>query len=67
MLGAPLLLRAAEVAAVLGVGRSTVYELIVRGELPAVRIGRLVRVPAPALERWIDRRTSGGRAAEEAA
>ena len=59
----PVLLRAEEVARMLGVGRSTVYELIVRGQLPVVRIGRLVRVPAAALERWIDQRTSGGRAA----
>jgi excisionase family DNA binding protein len=54
-----LLLRAGDVSRLLGVGRSTVYELIARGELPAIRIGRLVRVPWPALEEWIVRNTAG--------
>ena len=48
-----LLLRVSEVVRLLGIGRSTVYELIARGELPVIRIGRLVRVPRPALEEWI--------------
>ncbi len=47
------LLRADEVARVLGIGRSKTYELIARGELPSLRIGRLVRVPRHALEQWI--------------
>jgi excisionase family DNA binding protein len=54
----PLLLRAGEVAMLLGVGRSTVFTLLAAGELPVVRIGRSVRVPRAALERWIDKRTS---------
>jgi excisionase family DNA binding protein len=53
----PLLLRAAEVAAILGIGRSTVFELAAAGELPVVRIGRSVRVPRHALYRWIEERT----------
>jgi excisionase family DNA binding protein len=53
----PLLLRAAEVAAILGIGRSTVFELAASGELPVVRIGRSVRVPRHALYRWIEERT----------
>ncbi len=47
------LLRADEVARVLGIGRSKTYELIARGDLPSLRIGRLVRVPRHALEQWI--------------
>ncbi len=54
-----LLLRVDEVAALLRVGRWTVYELIRRGELPALRIGRLVRVPRHALESWVMTSTSG--------
>jgi excisionase family DNA binding protein len=54
---APLLLRAAEVAKLLGLGRSTVFALLAAGELPVVRIGRSVRVPRAALERWVDERT----------
>jgi excisionase family DNA binding protein len=55
-----ILLRATEVAAVLGVGRATAYELMASGELPTVRIGRAVRVPRAELERWVRRQTVGG-------
>lgn len=53
----PLLLRAGEVAKLLGLGRSTVFAMLAAGELPVVRIGRSVRVPSVALERWVDERT----------
>ena len=48
-----LLLRITEVAALLCLGRSTVYELVQRGELPVIHVGRAVRVPTAALERWV--------------
>ena len=51
------LLRAQEVARILGVGRSKAYELMLRGELPVIRIGRLVRVPRHGLDKWIADRT----------
>ena len=47
------LLRVEEAAKVLGVGRTKVYELIGRGEMPVVRIGRCVRIPRRALDQWI--------------
>ena len=56
----PLLLRAEEVAEALGLGRSKVYELMASGELPTVRIGRAVRVPAEALRDWVAARISDG-------
>jgi excisionase family DNA binding protein len=34
---------------VLGIGRSTGYESIKRGEIPVLRLGRCIRVPVPAL------------------
>jgi excisionase family DNA binding protein len=51
-----LLLRIPEVAGRLGLGRSTVYELIQSGELPVVRIGRSVRVSSESLRRWVEQR-----------
>lgn len=48
-----LLLRPAEVAQTLGVGRSTVYEMIAAGTLPTVRIGTCLRVPVEALRSWV--------------
>jgi len=38
-----------EAAELLGIGRSTAYELVARGELPTVRIGRRLVVTRPAL------------------
>src|SRR5438094_6761456 len=55
-IGGRLLLRMTEVATLLGLGRSTVYELVQRGELPVIHVGRAVRVPTDALERWIELR-----------
>ena len=51
------LLKAKEVAAILGLGRSKVYEMTERGELPVVRIGTAVRVPLGALMKWIEEHT----------
>jgi len=47
------LLRIAEAAELLGVGRSTVYQLVSANAVPVVRVGRLVRIPRDALLRWI--------------
>lgn len=47
------LLTAGEVAEQLRVSTMTVYRLIRRGELPAVRVGRNYRVRAQALEQYL--------------
>lgn len=52
-----LLLTPTEVAQRLSLGRATVYQMIASEELPAVRVGRAIRVPVGALLRWIERRT----------
>ena len=57
-----LLLRALEVARALGLGRSKAYELMASGELPVVRIGRSVRVPADGLLRWIEEKSENSEA-----
>lgn len=46
----PIMLRPREVAELLRLSRSEVYRLIERGTIPAVRIGRSVRVP----RRWVE-------------
>jgi excisionase family DNA binding protein len=51
------LLRAEEVARVLGVGRSKVFEMFRTGDLPVLRMGRCVRVPRSALAAWIEAQT----------
>jgi excisionase family DNA binding protein len=53
----PQLLKAFEVAKILGLGRTKVYEMMASGELPVVRIGTAVRVPRQALLDWINERT----------
>ena len=38
----------------LGIGRDSSYEAVKRGEIPVIRIGRLLRVPVMAMERLLD-------------
>ena len=49
-----MLLKPSEVAEALGIGRSLIYELIAQGQIPSVRLGRCIRVPAEALKRWLE-------------
>jgi len=51
-----------EVAAALRIGKSTVYRLIQKDELLALRIGRSLRVPLAALHRYIE---AGGNKLED--
>jgi excisionase family DNA binding protein len=50
----PLLLRPVEAARLLGIGRSTLFEMLAKDELPVVRIGRCVRIPRQLLNRWVN-------------
>ena len=53
------LLTVAEAAAILRLGRSTLYRLVEDGEIETVRIGRAVRFEATAVDDFIQRnRTS---------
>jgi len=56
------LLRPEEVASLLRIGRTTTFELLGSGDLPVLRIGRIVRVPKAELVRWIAERMDGTRA-----
>jgi excisionase family DNA binding protein len=57
--GAPLghetlLLRPIEAAQLLGIGRSKLFEMLARQELPVVRMGRCVRIPRRELAQWVN-------------
>ncbi len=54
-----LLLRVEEAAALLGVGRTTVYAMVSAQKLPIVRIGRSVRIPRESLVQWIQELVEG--------
>jgi excisionase family DNA binding protein len=63
-----LLLRPREVAEATGLGRSTTYSLIRSGVIPSITIGsgRIVRVPADALKKWIEERLQATSSGENA-
>ncbi|NYI05559.1 helix-turn-helix domain-containing protein [Allostreptomyces psammosilenae] len=42
-----------EAARRLGIGRTTMYDLLSSGKIPSVKIGRLRRVPVEALDAFI--------------
>jgi len=50
-----LLLNVGEVAGQLGISKATAYALISRKELPSVRIGTKIGIPADAVRAWIAR------------
>jgi excisionase family DNA binding protein len=50
----PLLLTVPEAARVLGIGRSTLYELIAAGTIDTVHIGRAHRVALTALNEYVE-------------
>lgn len=52
-----LLLSAEEAGELLGVGRSTVYDLIRLGVIPSVKVGRWRKIPAAALQVYVKRLT----------
>ena len=54
----PWLLRVEDVAELLGVSRSTVYNLINTGQLPTVRIAGCRRIPMDALRAWVAQQSS---------
>ena len=51
----PLLVSVPRAAELLSVGRSEAYQLVLRGEIASVKIGRSRRVPMAALEAFVER------------
>jgi excisionase family DNA binding protein len=54
----PLLIRIEEAARILSLSRSTIYEMMDRGELPSVRCGTARRIPLAALRAWVERQVA---------
>ena len=55
----PLLLNVPQVAKLLGLSRTKVYELIATEGLPVLKFGRAVRVSFKSLQQWLDQREHG--------
>lgn len=52
----PWLVTVPEAAAILGIGKSKVYDLMVNEGLPKIKFGTAVRIPVKALEEWLSQR-----------
>ncbi len=57
--GGERLLKAREIAKMLGISRAQVYRLIQRGEIPFVRIGHAIRIVPEDLREYAMRSHSG--------
>lgn len=58
-----MLLKPAEAAEALGIGRTKLYSLLKAGVLPSVKVGASLRVPVQGLKAWTEdqtNRTAGG-------
>lgn len=44
----------AQMQKLIGIGRTKAYELIATGEIPAVKIGRVLRVNRRQLDKWLE-------------
>ncbi|MDX2130426.1 MAG: helix-turn-helix domain-containing protein [Planctomycetota bacterium] len=56
------LLSVDELAVFLGVKRDTVYKLIDRNNLPALKVGRLWKFRQPEIDAWLDKQSGRPRA-----
>lgn len=54
------LLSVTEVARILDVSETTAWTLARSGELPSLKVGRLVKIDGRRLEEWIDRKVKEG-------
>lgn len=56
-----LLLSVDEAAAVMSLGRSSVYDLVMRREIASIKVGRMRRIPLAALENFVARQLTGSK------
>jgi len=55
------LLTPQEIAEVLGVQPSTIYQWTHQGYIPHVKLGKFVRFKEKDVEKWVERKASNGR------
>ena len=55
----PLLLNVKQLAELLGVSDSSVYELIQEDDFPSLRIGKRIVIPKEELRKWTSAHTKG--------
>lgn len=53
----PLLLRPEAARKILDIGRNSFYELVRKGEIPSIRLGKNIRIPRQALLNFIEAQT----------
>jgi excisionase family DNA binding protein len=53
--GSRLLVSVDEAASLLCLGRTMVYSLVLRGEIPSIKVGRIRRIPMIGLQAYITR------------
>jgi excisionase family DNA binding protein len=54
----PLLLTVMDAVRLLNVSKSKIYDLIGKGEIMSLKVGRVRRIPRTALEQYIERKIS---------
>ncbi len=62
-----LLLRVEEAAQRLGIGRTLMYQLVTRGDVESVPVGRLRRIPAECLDEYVAALREAARASRSVA
>jgi len=50
----PMLFTVEQVAQILGIGRSTVFQLIKNDHIESIRLGRSRRIPVDAMQNYVD-------------
>lgn len=55
-----MLLTISEAAVRMSVGRSTLYKLVMSGEIPSIKIGKARRIPLTALQDYVSKLVEEG-------
>lgn len=54
------LMNVKELAKYLGLVEQTVYRMVSRGEIPVVKLGRIIRFRKSTINKWLNGKTEGG-------